>query len=335
MTFAAASTLTLGILLAATEALAGPPSPMNRQAAEVEAEIGALVGCPPPANLSAHCGVSVFANPSNGTVDTVSIELSLDRDPRQRSAVDQVIAIVRYLLPTWRGESRWLARVLDDFGRRRAKQAVRVDDVTVAVVRRESSYEDDQDDVDLIVTKGMPLDDPLVRGVSPRWRTIESLRAASDRTIAQRELTETGPCDGIGDTMTEICANRVRAGLVALPGGSNLLVVRYPNATTCAYGYSVFGPADQQGRRALTVRFLCARDFEVVRRDGERAWPDLRLTEYLRCDRDERGEMVHCWDAIFRWDGAVWDFGRRVEDRPDGLWRLGPATPANPPSSPE
>src|SRR5262249_52704395 len=122
----------------------------------------------------------------------------------------------------------------------------------------------------------------------------------------------------------------VAAALITLPSGSNLLAVRYPNATTCEFGYSVLGPADRRGSRAVTGRFLCAQDFEVVRRDRDGGWPDVRLTGFVRCGRDDRGMRINCWDAVFRWDGSDWQYQRRAEYRSDGIWRVGPVTPGEP-----
>ncbi|MBI3513297.1 MAG: hypothetical protein HY060_04430 [Proteobacteria bacterium] len=300
---------------------------MERPAREVEADIRALFGCPPRTkNGVTGCPVSVFADPMDGTVDLVQLETSIDDAPRNLEADVQVrkrhIALIRYLLPTWRKGPAWLTQRLSGTGRRYAKQAVRVGAVTVAIARR-WSMAGDWDAVEVMVTKGAALDDPLVRATPPRWMTVEAL-PPSDRATARREFKENTLCDG-SDDMAYICAEDARVAQVALPGGSDLLVVRYPNATESDHGFSVFGPADRHGRRAVTGRFLSARDFEVVPGAGAHAWPDLRLTEFLRCDRDEQEHMIHCWDAVFRWNGTDWDFERRLEYRPDGLWRLGPA----------
>src|SRR6266852_1040181 len=67
---------------------------------------------------------------------------------------------------------------------------------------------------------------------APSWVSVELLPSAADRNIVRLELDEIYFCNDVEKAWESFC-HEATGALVPISGGSNLLLVRYPQAASC------------------------------------------------------------------------------------------------------
>jgi hypothetical protein len=304
--------LGLALLPVAVEAA----TPWDRPVSEAQAVLAPLLGCRDlDGNLAFGCSMAptggflwLFRGPNDETLESVELRaLIAGRPPSSEVRSRQsVIAAARYLLPGWRDGPAWLTKALADAVHPHAKRAIQIDGVTVLVQWLEP--EDREDGyAEIVFEKSLALDDPRMRGLTPDWRPVASLASAAGRRMLREEMIDSNSCGGRAGW--EFHCSRVRIALVPVAGGSSLLLLRYSSYANCGTNFVVYGPADRRGGRALITRF-CGERLELVKRQDARAWPDVRLTNYL-CDAST-DPKTFCRDSVFRWDGADWQTERQM-----------------------
>jgi hypothetical protein len=150
---------------------AASTSDMTRPMADIQADLGKLLGCQwQGSEVYAMCpikqidgAVALSRDPAGKSVETVEISTLLAGHPQPRPDEDKlsrdtVLRIVAYLLPTWKESPEWLTAAFSEATHGRARKVIRIGGVTVLVQRLQFA-DVDEAIATIVVTKKASLSD--------------------------------------------------------------------------------------------------------------------------------------------------------------------------------